>query len=95
VKPEPLRIRVLDALEDGPQTVAQVSAKVGHSIEVTRMTINVLIDDLQVEQVDRLQCGSGGPTKVYAIRGSVLNRHPLNAREGLCLSYKGEKGGAA
>lgn len=82
MKPESLRIRVLDVLEEGPMTVAMVSARVGSNVTVTRMMINTLIDDMQVEQVDKCHRDStGGPRKVYAIRGSVPNCQALNVRE--------------
>ena len=82
---ELLRIRVLDALELAPATVNQLANLVCSSVEATRNIVKTLERENQVEFVDTRESkgryGIGHPWKIYAIRGSVPNRQPLNVRE--------------
>jgi predicted ArsR family transcriptional regulator len=71
---EPLRVRVLDALEEvGPATAHSVAKHVCAPVSGTRQCIHRLMDEQQVEEVGRLvrSRGTGNPYRLYAIKGAI------------------------
>lgn len=86
MKREPLRIRILDALEElGRATAEDLGAALGATPHAVRQMIHVLMDDKQVEEAGKQYRTPpktiGPPRKLYAIKGSQ-QCHSLNAQEG-------------
>ena len=75
MKPERLRVRILDALEDGPATVFDLSNMVRAHINNVRCTCKVLELEQMIECVDALPSngdrGVGRSWKVFAIKGAA------------------------
>jgi hypothetical protein len=81
MKPENLRVRVLDVLELGPATMDTLSKLIAaHPISI-RKNCRVLELDNQIECIDSVHT-KGRPWKVYAIKGSA-ECHSQNARGGV------------
>jgi predicted ArsR family transcriptional regulator len=78
---EPLRVRVLDALELGPATLEQLALMLGSSHESIRAPTRQLERAELVQVVAKRPTRHGRPSNVYAIRGTMPDCHPLNARE--------------
>jgi hypothetical protein len=74
MSPEPLRIRVLDALELGPATVEQLAIMLDRKRTSLRTVCRALELDGLIEMVDtkpaRNLHHTGRTWKVYAIRGA-------------------------